>query len=404
MAHEPKIAPKIEQKLSLILGLPIDDDPAVRAGVGAPVEQGLQLTVIIPARNEELNLPACLASLFAQSDDFFQLGRHWEVIVIDDASTDRTREVAREAAAKFAAPMENVVYAPSEIGDSTSGVRILEAPPLELRATQRAFTGKTNACWLGAQRSRGRWLLFTDADTVHEPGDLLRALHEMRNHNVALLSYSPRQIVAGFWQRALMPLVFSELAAVYPPAQVNDPGRRVAAANGQFLLVEREAYFAVGGHRAVGRSVLEDVDLANHIKRSKRRIRFRYAPDALSTRMYRGFGDMVEGWSKNLVLLFPHALSLAAWRLLDIALLLLPLVLVPLRYLVWWQQAVILLIWLRTLFRFYGRVARSHFSRVDCALSAFALPLFIGLLIRSWMEHKVFHRITWKGRQYRTGR
>jgi glycosyltransferase involved in cell wall biosynthesis len=402
VAHEPKVVPETAQKLSPIFGLPIEEDPAVHAVAGyvASVDDGLQLTVVIPARNEELNLPTCLASLLAQNDEFFQLGRDWELIVVDDASTDRTREIAREAAARFAAPPEN--------GDSTTGMRVLEAPPLELRATQRAFTGKTNACWLGAQQSRGHWLLFTDADTMHEPGDLLRALHEARKHNVAMLSYSPRQIVAGFWQRALMPLVFSELVAVYPPAQVNDPGRRVAAANGQFLLVARDAYFAVGGHRAVGRSVLEDVDLASNIKRAFARngrgIRLRYAPDALSTRMYRGFGDMVEGWSKNLVLLFPHALALAAWRLLDIALLLLPLLLIPLRYLVWWQQLVIMLLWLRTLFRFYGRVARSQFSRVDCALSAFALPLFIGLLLRSWMEHRVFHRIAWKGREYRTGR
>lgn len=391
-------------KLSPILGLPVDERTEERAEDPAKAvsaeEQGLQLTVIVPARNEELNLAGCLGSLLGQNDELFQLGRDWELVVIDDASTDRTRAIASEAALGFAAKAQDFA--------SPDAVRVLEAPPLELRATQRAFTGKTNACWLGAQQSRGRWLLFTDADTVHQPGDLKRALHEARKHNVVLLSYSPRQVVEGFWQRALMPLVFSELASVYPPAQVNDPGRRLAAANGQFLLVERDAYFAVGGHRAVGRSVLEDVDLASNVKRAFARngrgIRLRYAPDALSTRMYRGFGDMVEGWSKNLALLFPHALSLAGWRLLDIALLLLPLVLIPLRYLVWWQQLVIVLIWLRTLYRFYGRVARSRFSRVDCALSVFGLPLFIALLVRSWMDHRIFHRIAWKGREYRTGR
>ena len=382
-------------KLSPILGLPIDDAPAP---VSSPysgdsaAETGLQLSVIVPARNEEQNLSACLASLINQNDEFFQLGRDWELIVIDDASTDRTREAAREALAGL----------PDAQRDD--GVRLLEAPPLELRATQRAFTGKTNACWMGAQQARGRNLLFTDADTLHEQGDLLRALHEASKYKVALLSYSPRQIVKGLWQRTLMPLIFAELAAVYPPAQVNDPGRRLAAANGQFLLVERDVYFAAGGHRAVGRSILEDVDLAFNIKRAGNGIRLRYAPDALSARMYRGFGDMGEGWSKNLVLLFPHALSLAAWRLLDILLLLLPLVLIPLHYLVMWQQVVILLIWLRTLFRFYGRVGRSHFGTLDCALSPLALPLFIVLLVRSWMNHRVLHQVTWKGRQYRTGR
>jgi glycosyltransferase involved in cell wall biosynthesis len=382
----------------------------VRSEIAA--DAAMELTVIIPARNEELNLGACLNSLLAQSGETFVLGRDWELIVVDDASTDRTGAIAHEAANRVG--VEPVLTEAMPTGFSaaqeaqTSAVRVLEAPPLELRATQRAFTGKTNACWLGAQQARGRWLLFTDADTLHEPGDLLRALAEARKHNVVLLSYSPRQIVAGLWQRVLMPLVFSELATVYPPAQVNDPARRTAAANGQFLLVERDAYFAVGGHRAVGRSVLEDVDLAYNVKRAFAKksggIRLRYAPDALSTRMYRNFGEMVEGWSKNLALLFPHALSLAGWRLLDIALLLLPLVLIPLRYLVWWQQALIWLIWLRTLFRFYHRVARSNFGVLDCAISALALPLFIALLVRSWMDHRLFHRIRWKGREYRTGR
>jgi glycosyltransferase involved in cell wall biosynthesis len=342
----------------------------------------LQLSVIVPARNEEHNLPACLHSLLAQSDEFFQLGRDWELIVIDDNSTDRTRALALEASAAHA------------------GLYVLDAPPIDTGNDQRGFNGKTQACWLGAHQAQGGWLLFTDADTVHEPNDLTHALHEAGRHQAAMLSYSPRQIVSGFWQRALMPLVFSELVAVYPPEQVNDPDSRIAAANGQFILVDREAYFAVGGHRAVGRSVLEDVDLAWNLKRNKHAVRFRYAPDALSTRMYRGFGDMFEGWSKNLALLFPHALMLAAWRLLDLLLFLLPLVLVPLHYLVLWQQAVILAIWVRTLFRFYGRVSRSNFSALDVALSPLALPLFIVLLVRSWANHRLLHRVAWKGREY----
>jgi len=384
MADTPKFSP--------ILGLPIADEP-VSVSVPAPEAEDdaarPELSVIIPARNEELNLEACLASLLAQDDDFFKLGKDWELIVIDDASTDRTRAIANSL--------------------QREGMTVIEAPPLELRATQRAFTGKTQACWVGAQQAHGRWLLFTDADTIHEPGDLVRALHEAKKHSVALLSYSPQQIVTGLAQRALMPLVFSELVSVYPPKEVNDPGKKLAAANGQFLLVARKAYFAAGGHRAVGLSVLEDVDLAWNIKRNGARnggryIRLRYAPDALSTRMYRTLGEMMEGWEKNLALLFPHALMLAAWRTLDIALLLLPVLIFILPFMVWWKDVILWLLWLRNLIRFYSRVRRSNFGWLDCLLSVFALPLFIYLLVRSWMNHKLFHQIAWKGREYRTGR
>ncbi|MEO6924577.1 MAG: hypothetical protein ABI142_12190 [Bryocella sp.] len=198
----------------------------------------------------------------------------------------------------------------------------------------------------------------------------------------------------------MMPLIFSELASVYRPYEINNPAHPIAAANGQFLLITQEAYVAVGGHRAVGRSVLEDVELATNVKRSRRGIWFRYAPDALATRMYRGLDDMMEGWAKNLALLFPHALKLAAWRLLDIILLLLPLALWMDPYLILWQRAAILLIWARTLWRFYSRVARSNFSPVDVAVSPLALPLFIYLLIRSWYLHHVLRRVRWKGRSY----
>ena len=177
-----------------------------------------------------------------QSEDVFKLGVDWELIVVDDHSTDRTAEIARGFA----------------------DVEIIKAAKLE-----SGWTGKANAIWTAARRARGKWLLFTDADTLHEPGDLRRALHEADRHKVGVLSYSPRQIVRGLAQRSLMPLVFSELAVAYPPAKVSDPNQRIAAANGQFLLVEREAYRKLGGHPSVADKVLEDVELAFLAKRRK---------------------------------------------------------------------------------------------------------------------------------------
>ena len=346
-----------------------------------PVEL-IELTVIVPARNEEDCLRACLESLVQQSDEVFTLGRDWELLVVDDHSTDRTVEIAR----------------------SISGVTVMPANKLE-----KGWTGKANALWTAAKKARGRWLLFTDADTVHEPGDLRRAIHEAIRHNAGMLSYSPRQIVSGLIQRSLMPLIFCELALAYPPAKVSDPNQRVAAANGQLLLVEREAYRRLGGHASVADKVLEDVEIAMLAKRRKIGLRFRYAEDAVSTRMYRSTSAMIEGWTKNLSLLFNNALALALWRALDIALLIgLPWLAIDLwnahftaRSLEWLGAGwVLILLWLRNLVRFYARVAKSNFRFMDCALSPLGLPLFVVLLYRSWFQHKVFKQVSWKGRTY----
>ena len=343
-----------------------------------------RLSVIIPARNEERNLPHCLRTLLVQNKEAFRLGREWELIVVDDSSGDRTLELALAIAAQ------------------QEGVRVMEAPAPDASAGPGAMTGKNNACWVGAQQARGAFLLFTDADTLHQPGDLELALEEIQRRQVGLLSYSPRQLVTGFWQRALMPLVFSELASAYPLQKVNDSASTLAAANGQFIMVEREAYFSLGGHSELGRSVLEDVELAGRMKRAGLRIWFRYAPDALSTHMYLGFSDMLEGWTKNFALLFSHPLALAVGRLLDLGLLFLPILLIPLHLLAWWQRVALLLIWARVLMRYFRRVARSNFGAGDCVLSVFALPLFAGLLVRSWTLHRLLHRVRWKGREYRT--
>ena len=344
----------------------------------------LELSVIIPARNEERRLPDCLDSLLVQSEPGFALGQQWEIIIINDASADKTREIAQQVAVTH------------------DGVILLEAPTLDL-SSRGGFTGKNNACWAGAQVARGRHLLFTDSDTIHETNDISRALREADRHEADLLSYSPRQIVTGFWQHALMPLVFSEAASVYTYRQVNDPAQSLAAANGQFILVDRDAYFSVGGHRAVGKDILEDVALAHNIKRSGRIIRFRYAPDALSTRMYESTFDMIEGWTKNLALLFPKPFALALWRILDLLLFFgLPALALGIFWLQPWQRGVILLLWVRTLWRFYSRVARSNFPWFDVAVSILGIPLFAYLLVRSVVQHRIKKNVAWKGRKYDT--
>src|SRR5271155_6247029 len=102
----------------------------------------MELSIILPARNEERTLPECLASLLGQSEVGFALGVQWELIVVNDDSMDRTREIA------------------AEVATAHPGMILLDAPPLDL-SDRGGFTGKTNGCWAGAQVARGRYLLFT---------------------------------------------------------------------------------------------------------------------------------------------------------------------------------------------------------------------------------------------------
>src|SRR5947209_10451393 len=201
--------------------------------MNSPPENAPLVTIIVPARNEEACLGTCLESLVAQT------GITFEIIAVDDDSSDRTAEIAQ----------------------SFPGVDVIQAGPLP-----DGWTGKNNAMSAGAKVARGKWLLFTDADTIHKSGSLARAVAEAEQQEAALLSYSPEQEVHGFWEKAVMPVIFAELAATYPPDAVSDPASSAAAANGQYLLVSREAYDAIGGHAAVGNSLLEDVALARTIK------------------------------------------------------------------------------------------------------------------------------------------
>jgi glycosyltransferase involved in cell wall biosynthesis len=325
----------------------------------------IEVSVIVPARNEEACLGNCLRSLLGQA------GPSYEVVVVDDGSTDRTRVIAEEFP-----------------------VTVIEAGPLP-----ESWSGKCNACWSGAKAAEAKWLLFTDADTTHATDSIAQGLGEAKGTGAALLSYSPKQEVRGFAQRALMPVIFAELATTFRPREVSDPNSPAAAANGQYLLIRRDAYDAVGGHAAVAQAILEDVELARRVKRAGYRLQFRLS-DAVSARMYRSFGQMWEGWTKNLALLFPRPLRLAVKRKLEFVLIVL--------FLVGAVEGVVYrnplgiasgLSAVVLLFLFLQRIRRAHFDWLSNSLAVFGLPLFSLLLVNSYISHKN-GKLKWKGRVY----
>jgi hypothetical protein len=323
-----------------------------------------EISVIIPARNEEASLGACLESLVSQS------GVEFEIIVVNDHSTERTGEIAA----------------------SFPGVRVIEAGALT-----QGWTGKNNAVTCGAREARGEWLLFTDADTVHLPGSLARALAEAKDHKAEMLSYSPEQIAVTFWEMAILPVVFAELARQYPPAKVSDPASPIAAANGQFILIRRETYDAIGGHAGVAGDILEDVTLARRVKASGRKIRFRYAADAVRTRMYRNFAQLREGWTKNLALLFPRPGWLA---LKTLFMWLLPWILVVAKLAKVLDDPRWNAIFTGCFVLLFLKLLRANFGTERTVLAGlFGMPMFTYLLIRSKRMHEK-GTVAWKGRTY----
>ena len=327
-----------------------------------------QVSVIIPARNEEASLGACLDSVVAQT------GVTCEVIVVDDHSADRTREIAQ----------------------SFAQVRVIEAGPLP-----PGWTGKSNALATAAKQARGQWLLFTDADTIHHPGSLKEAVSEVQRQGASLLSYSPEQEVHSFWEKAVMPVIFAELASRYRPRDVSDPYSGAAAANGQYLLISREAYEAVGGHAAIAADLLEDVALARAVKKSGRRIFFRYAADAVRTRMYRSWSQLRDGWTKNLALLFPAPAYLAAERFVEFLLIAGSLAIAAVEaahgkeHAAWLPVTVALIMFTAQ----QTRIQKAHFRWGANLLSVLGLPMFAYLLLRSQKAHRQ-GRVLWKNRTY----
>src|SRR6185437_10145196 len=339
------------------------------------------VSAIIPARNEEASIARAVESVAAQAE----VG---EVIVVDDWSTDRTAAILEELSARV------------------PKLRVVAAEPLP-----PGWTGKNHAVAIGAREAEGEWLLFTDADTDHGLGSARRALNDAVEHDAVMVSYSPEQELGSFWERALIPFVYCRLGARFSFARVNDPAKPDAAANGQFLLVLADAYAAVGGHGGVAGQVLEDVALARRLKQAGHRIYFTAPVGLVRTRMYRSFGAMWEGWTKNLYPLMGGSARSMLLELAEVA---------P------WFEALALIsiavyasrrhgpsLWLVVLLAIAALAGRSarygselYRNLFPVSLIQYYVPavcMYTAALVASWWRN-THGTVVWKGREYATGR
>jgi chlorobactene glucosyltransferase len=231
------------------------------------------VSVIVPARNEALNIGACAGSILQSRYT------HVELIIVDDNSSDGTSQIAQN------------------IAERDPRVRLVAGEPLP-----EDWLGKCWACWQGYRKTGGELLLFTDADTRHDPDLLVHAVGALQSCGADLVSIVPRQEMESFWERVVLPHVFTVLMSRYPDLRRVNRSRdpRGVVANGQFILFRREAYEAIGGHEAVRHEVVEDLRLAQRTVAAGRRLHLSNAEDLMRTRMYRSFGGIIEGWSKNL--------------------------------------------------------------------------------------------------------
>jgi len=238
---------------------------------GAPA-----VTVVVPARNEEINVRQCLSRLLKQNYPASRL----ELLLVDDHSVDDTVSIALSLAQR------------------DSRLSVLRGPPLPSR-----WTGKSHACWTGAQAAatRTEWLCFLDADVRAEPELLSRAVAAAVCQRLDLLSLSPRQEFGSFAERLLMPCGFYLLAFCQDLRALQSRDGPDATATGQFMLIRRSVYEAVGGHAAVHDVICEDLALAKLIKRHNGYVALCDGKQVISVRMYRGWLTLWEGVTKNLV-------------------------------------------------------------------------------------------------------
>ncbi len=342
------------------------------------------VSILVPARNEETKIARCLDSLLKQNYPNF------EIVVIDDRSTDLTGEIIQ----KFAQEHKNIKF-----------VQGKDAP--------NGWIGKCNALAHASGYASGDWFVFTDADTCHAPNSVRDSVSYAMEHQVDLLSFVPMQELGSFWERLVMPALLSSFLIGDPFHSVNDPKAERAYAYGQYILCRRTSYLAVGGHRSVHNEIVEDHALARVFKEKGYKIAVADGKTLYSVRMYTNLQTLWLGWTKNLyslidsrlinlsiILFFLHITQVLPYVLLGTLISMFlsgeNLIYAQRLAVVVAAQFVVLFFWFRRTSDHHAGITAKHF---------FLLP-FGALAVTILYLHATYlvlggGQVNWKGRRYR---
>ena len=320
------------------------------------------LSVLIPARNEEQNLPRCLAAVLSQPGVE-------EVLVYDDHSTDATPALV----GRFA--------------EQDSRVRLI--PPIPL---PQGWCGKTFACHTLARHAAGPWLLFLDADAFMPPGAVAGIWAEAARREVTLLSCWPALTMRTFWEKLLMPMLNFVVLTLYPaPLALTRPSdASLGLAHGALILARRDIYERVGGHAAVKAELFEDTALARLWRLRGERSLCLDGQHVVNTRMYCSFSEIWNGFEKNFYPAFRSPLSFWAFLGLHATVFLGPFLTAT-----WPAAACVLAMRLLLALRFAHPLWSGLFHPV-------AEAVLLALGISSWWGFRHGAGVEWKGRRYRS--
>jgi len=231
------------------------------------------ISVCIPARNEERNIRTCVEAMLAQ--DYPNL----EVIVLDDRSSDSTPLIL------------------ADIASRDSRLHLIGGSDLP-----KGWVGKPFALFQASAHARGEWLCFVDADTFATPETLSSCYVKAIETNADLFTIMTFQVLGSFWEKVVMPIVMTALSIGFSPRRVNNPSRRDAIANGQFILIKCSTFNAIGGYESVKDQIVEDKAMAEKVKWNGYRLIVADGMRIMRTRMYTSLPEMWEGWTKNIYL------------------------------------------------------------------------------------------------------